>query len=104
MRAHVNVERWQEIGTPPNFSIFIKAFSAGMPMGSPVLQVYDYRAVQAQRGEMENAIRDVIIDLKTETIKKGSRQALRLTKTQDAFKRELKEWKIDVELLTRMEG
>lgn len=70
---------------------------------SPILQVFDYQAIQAMRNEMEFAIRSVVIDLKMETIKKGSPHTLRLTKTQDAFHRELGKWEKDVALLKKVE-
>jgi len=71
---------------------------------SPTLQVFDYQAMQAKRTEMEHAIRSVTIDIKMETIRKGSPHTLRLTKTQDAYQKELAKWKKDVELLKRVEA
>ena len=68
---------------------------------SPIQQVFDYQKVQAERTEMENAINNVTIDLKMETIKKGSPHTLRLIKTQDAYQKELKKWEEDVELLKK---
>ena len=38
----------------------------------PHHQVFDYRVNQQERGEMEHAISRAVIDLKTETIRKGS--------------------------------
>lgn len=70
---------------------------------SPTLQLFDYAKIQAQRLEMENAIRNVTIDIKMETIKKGSPHTLRLTKTQDAYERDLAKWKVDVGLLKKAE-
>jgi hypothetical protein len=52
---------------------------------------------------MESEVRSVTIDLRLETIKKGSPHTLRLTKTQDAYERELAKWKIDVGLLEKVE-
>jgi hypothetical protein len=69
---------------------------------SPVLQVYDYRKNQQERDLLENAIRNVDIDLATETIKKGSPHTLRLTKTQAAYQRQLKQWNEDVALLKKV--
>ncbi len=66
---------------------------------SPIQQVFDYQAVQAKRKAMEHAIRSVTVDLKLETIQKGSPHILRLTKTTDAHQRDLTQWKKDVELL-----
>lgn len=68
---------------------------------SPTQQIFDYQRVQGERSEMENAIRNVTIDLKTETIKKGSPHTLRLIKTQDAYQRELAKWEADVVLLKK---
>ncbi|MDR3695316.1 hypothetical protein [Mucilaginibacter sp.] len=68
---------------------------------SPTQQIFDYQRVQGERSEMENAIRNVTIDLKTETIKKGSPHTLRLIKTQDAYQRELTKWEADVALLKK---
>ncbi len=53
---------------------------------------------------MESAICNATVDLRTETIKKGSPHTLRITKTQAAYERALKEWKRDVALLERLEG
>ncbi len=75
----------------------LKAF-----LESPTEQVFEYRKNQNERTELENAIRNVEIDLKTETIKKGSPHTLRITKTQAAYQKELKHWHEDVELLERL--
>jgi hypothetical protein len=69
---------------------------------SPVLQVYDYRKNQMERDMLENAIRNVDIDLVTETIKKGSPYTLRITKTQAAYQRQLKQWTEDAALLKKV--
>jgi len=45
----------------------------------------------------------VTIDLKTETIRKGSPHTLRITKTQAAYNREMKSWNEDLELLNKIE-
>jgi hypothetical protein len=70
---------------------------------SSTLQFFDYQALQVKRAEMEYAIKSVAIDIKMETIRKGSPHILRLTKTQDAYQRELAKWKKDVELLKKAE-
>jgi hypothetical protein len=62
----------------------------------------DYQSLQANRKEMEHAIRSVTIDIKMETIRKGSPHTLRLIKTQDAYQRELAKWKKDAELLKKV--
>ena len=50
-------------------------------------QIFDYRKAPVERTEMENAIRYVTIDIKTETIKKGTPHTLRLIKTQATYER-----------------
>lgn len=69
---------------------------------SPHQQVFDYRAIQHERTAMENAISDVVIDLRTETIRKGSPHTLRITKTQATYHRQMKDWKEDGMLLEKI--
>ena len=71
---------------------------------SPTQQVFDYARVQAERSTMEYAIGRVTIDLKMETIKKGSPHTLRLTKTQTAYHADLKRWEVDMALLKNLEA
>ncbi len=71
---------------------------------SPTQQIFDYRKAQVERTEMENAIINVTIDIKTETIRKGMPHTLRLIKTQDAYERELAKWETDVLLLEKVNG
>jgi hypothetical protein len=59
---------------------------------SPSQEVFEYKKVQKERLEMESAIKSVTIDLKMETIKKGSPQTLLITKTQDEYERKLRDW------------
>jgi len=75
----------------------LKAF-----LEAPDQQVFDYRKNQSERDGLENAIRQVVIDLKTETIKKGSPHTLRITKTQQAYNGKMKKWHEDVELLNKV--
>ncbi|WP_268225836.1 2OG-Fe(II) oxygenase [Sinomicrobium oceani] len=75
----------------------LKAF-----LESPDEVVFDFRKKQDERNEMVSAIKNVVIDLKTETIKKGSPHTLRITKTQDAYNRLMKNWYKDVALLGKM--
>ena len=75
----------------------LKAF-----LSSADLQVFDYRKPQALRRDMEQAIRSVTIDLSIETIRKGSPQTLRITKTRAAFDRDLADWKQDSALLMKV--
>jgi hypothetical protein len=70
-------------------------------LASPDQEIFDYRKNQQERTEMENAIRNTEVDLKTETIKIGSPHTLRITKTQASFEKKLKEWKEDENLLHR---
>ena len=71
-------------------------------LNSPTQQVFDYRRNQSYRTEMESAINSVEIDLKMETIRKGSPHTLRITKTQAAYERALKAWEEDVLLLGQL--
>lgn len=71
---------------------------------SPNENVFDYRKNQQERSGMEHAINNVTIDLKMETIKKGTPHTLRITKTQAAYQRLMKQWNEDVELLEKVKG
>ncbi len=70
---------------------------------SPTEKVFDYVKSERYRKSVESAIKYTEIDLKTETIRKGSPYTLRLTKTQVAHKKKHKQWKKDVELLKKLE-
>jgi len=72
-------------------------------LSSATQQVFDYTRVHSDRSMMESALANVKIDIRTETIKKGSPHTLRLIKTQGAFERNLKDWKVDVALLEKVE-
>ncbi|HEY5462055.1 MAG TPA: hypothetical protein VIJ95_02270 [Hanamia sp.] len=76
----------------------LKAF-----LESPVEQIFDYRKNQSERNGMKYTIGRVVIDLKTETIKKGSPHTLRIIKTQAEYKRKMKDWNEDLELLKKIE-
>lgn len=69
---------------------------------SPHQQFFDFRVNQHERNEMEHAISRVVIDLRTETIKKGSPHTLRITKTQAAYNRQMNDWNEDVMLLEKL--
>ena len=69
---------------------------------SPTEQFFDYRKNQSERNNLENTITHVAIDLKTETIRKGSPHTLRITKTQATYSREMKSWNEDLELLNKI--
>ena len=75
----------------------LKAF-----LESPDQRIFDFQKNQNERSLLENAITHVVIDLKTETIKKGSPHTLRITKTQDAYKKKMKKWNEDMELLNKI--
>lgn len=69
---------------------------------SPSQETFEYRKIQQDRLEMESAIKSVTIDLKMETIKKGSPHLLLITKTQDQYKRNLRDWEHDLTLLDKI--
>lgn len=69
---------------------------------SPTEAVFDFRKNQSERSEIETAIKNVVVDLKYETIRKGSPHTLRITKTQDAYQRLMKNWHADVALLEKL--
>jgi hypothetical protein len=69
---------------------------------SPEESVFDYRKNQNERSELEHAINKVTVDLKMETIRKGSPHTLRITKTQAAYQRQMKHWNEDVVLLEKV--
>ncbi len=71
-------------------------------LDSPTERVFEYRKNESYRQQMESAIRNVTIDLRMETIQKGSPYTLKLTKTQAAYERSFKKWQEDVELLEEL--
>ncbi len=71
---------------------------------SPNENIFDFRRNQHERNELEHAINNVTIDLKMETIKKGSPHVLRITKTQASYQRQMKHWNEDVALLEKVNG
>ena len=72
-------------------------------INSPLEDVYEYRKKQVERDQLESLIHNVVIDLKTETIKKGPPHTLRISKTQASYERLLKMWNEDVKLLTKLD-
>jgi translation elongation factor EF-G len=80
-------KQWAEL------SLFLK---------DPQMDTIDIRRNQNERDEIKNAINNVIVDLKTETIKKGSPHTLRITKTEEAYKRAMKYWEEDAKLLAKV--
>lgn len=71
---------------------------------SPTQRVFEYRAKQSYRNTVVSAIKEVTIDLKYETIKKGSPHTLKITKTQNDYDLKLKNWKEDMVLLEKVEN
>jgi len=69
---------------------------------SPTEQNFDFRKNQSERTELDKLIKNSVIDLKTETIKKGSPHTLRITKTQAAYHRQMNDWNEDVALLKKL--
>jgi hypothetical protein len=68
-------------------------------LNSTTDQVFEYRKGESYRKQMEAAINGATVDLKMETIQKGSPYTLKLTKTQAAYEQALKNWKEDRKLL-----
>lgn len=64
-------------------------------------QVLDYRVNQHERNEMEHARRRVDIKLRTESVRKVSLYTLRITKTEAACQRQMKDWNEDIMLLKK---
>ncbi|MEW7280738.1 hypothetical protein ABW636_19280 [Aquimarina sp. 2201CG1-2-11] len=71
-------------------------------LSSPIDSVYEYRANQQLRQEVENVIKSVTIDLKTQTITKGRPYTLKITKTQKEYEKLLKYWREDKMLLEQL--
>jgi len=72
-------------------------------LNSPVDVVYEYKANKNLRQGVESAIKSVTIDLKMETLTKGSPHTLRITKTQKEYEKLLKYWQEDKMLLEQLE-
>ncbi|WP_438711342.1 hypothetical protein ACSTS3_00170 [Aquimarina muelleri] len=73
-------------------------------LNSPVDSVYEYRANQQLRDIMETAIKNITIDLKTETIKKSRPYTLKIIKTQKEYEKLLTYWNEDNILLEKLKG
>lgn len=71
-------------------------------MKSPTQQIFMYKKSQAYRSRVENAIINTSIDLTTETLRQGTPHTLKITKTRAAYKKDLKHWKEDMQLLDRL--
>lgn len=67
-------------------------------------EIFDFRKNQSERKEMEHAIASSDVDLKTETIKKGSPHTLRIIKTQASYYRQMEAWDEDVALLEKLKS
>ncbi len=72
-------------------------------MASPTQQTFELRAIKAERGALESAIASYIrngtVDLKMETITKGSPHTLVITKTQKGYQIATKNWEADCNIL-----
>jgi hypothetical protein len=95
---------------PPNWSRPVPQSSGGRIkawsilsdfLKSPDQNLFDYKSNEADRTEMAHNIRNEKMDIKMETIKRGSPYTLRLTKTQDTYLRELAKWNEDVKWLKK---
>lgn len=95
---------------PPNFRRAIPKSNGykaiwemlGDFLHSETKNVFDYKAKKEHRLFVENAIRSTIVDLKMQTIHKGSPHTLRLTKTDGSYRRSLKKWQEDDLLLKQV--
>ena len=70
----------------------------------PDQQVFDYKALQANRREVEHTLERADLDIKWETIRRGSPQTLRITKTSKSFKRLHKQWELDQKQLEELQN
>ena len=69
---------------------------------SPTEYIYEYRKKEGERRIVEGAIQSVTIDLETETVRKGTPHTLVIKKNKAAYKKKLKEWDVDCDLLTAL--
>ena len=69
---------------------------------SPTQNVFEYRRREHDRRQVEYALQKVTIDLKTETLTKGSPHTLLLIKTRAAYDRAVRRWEEDVVLLEKL--
>lgn len=72
-------------------------------MRDPVLRVFDFKAVQRVRRDLEYRLGSSRYDLSWETIRQGSPHTMRITKTHGAYQRAVKERGEDLGLLERLE-
>ncbi len=72
-------------------------------LASPEQRIFEYKAKKDVREVVEATIKRSIVDLRTETVRKGSPHTLKITKTQDAHNRAFKRWREDKALLERLE-
>ena len=70
---------------------------------SPTQKEFLYIQNADARSALESLIKDVEIDLKMETIKKGRPYTLKITKTQYAYEKALKHYKEDLKILKGFE-
>ncbi len=69
---------------------------------SPTQNIFEYRRREHDRRQVEYALQKVTIDLKTETLAKGSPHTLLLIKTRAAYDRAVRRWEADVVLLEKL--
>jgi hypothetical protein len=69
---------------------------------SPTQNVFEYRRREYDRRQVAYALQKVTIDLKTETLTKGSPHTLLLIKTRAAYDRAMRDWEEDVALLENL--
>lgn len=69
---------------------------------SPVDACFDYRAVQSERKDMEYALGRADLEVRTETIKKGSPHTLRIIKTAKNYENAHRQWELDMQQLEQL--
>jgi hypothetical protein len=68
----------------------------------PNEQFFDYQATQANRKNLEHELRYSSLEVRCETIRKGSPHTLRIIKTSENYQKRLKEWEIAMEELQQI--
>lgn len=67
-------------------------------------EIFDYRAKEDLRNEMEYFLRKSKFDVDTQTIKKGSPYTLRLAKNRNSYLNLYKKWEEDIEYFKKLES
>jgi hypothetical protein len=73
-------------------------------MASPIETNYDHKGYAAQREEIERILKQSNVDLRFETIRKGSPHTLRLIKTHKSYEDDLELWHKDLKYLEKLEN